>query len=74
MTCPKCKDFQVGVLRTLRGVSFDLREHHCRNKKCRHVFYSKTIKLSLNDFEFSKKLLIAELDKGLMTEDDQQHQ
>ncbi|MEM4626450.1 MAG: hypothetical protein QXF70_03440 [Candidatus Bilamarchaeaceae archaeon] len=55
MICPKCNGDESGVIRTIRGENYDLREVYCKNKKCNHIFYQKIEKISYIEFKLLKQ-------------------
>jgi len=56
MICPKCGDTEHGIIRTIRGFEFDLREVYCKNKKCNHIYYQKIEKITYIEFKLLKQV------------------
>jgi len=69
MNCPKCGDTEHGVIRTIRGADFDLREAYCKNQRCSHVFYQKIERISSIEFNMLKTIC-KETDKPVIVEKD----
>jgi hypothetical protein len=57
MKCPKCGGLDYGIIGTKRGITYDLREAHCKNVHCRKIFYQKIVHIKYEDYENLLKAL-----------------